>query len=295
MPKRHPAVPSRAGLTPNPSGVHFLSSPKVIDALVRSSGLGADDLAVDLGAGPGAITAALAGTGSRVLAVERDDEFVRRLRRRFADRPLVRVVPGDIRTVSLPRNPFAVVASIPFGISTVLMRRLLTPRECPLSSADLVVQWAFAKRIVAAMPRDLETAWWAARFELRIAGRVGAASFRPRPAVDAAHLVVRRRSGVDDRTLRAVWALLGAVYAAPRRPVRRVVGPLLAGTSAQGLLAASRINPGSAAGDVPVRSWLALAGHVAAQRSSYFPPLPRKLDRTDNESRRRGSGAARST
>jgi 16S rRNA A1518/A1519 N6-dimethyltransferase RsmA/KsgA/DIM1 with predicted DNA glycosylase/AP lyase activity len=174
---------------PNPSGVHFLSSPAVIRGLLRSAGLGPEDLVIDFGAGPGTITAPLASTGSRILAVERDDAFVRKLTRRFADRPQVQVVHADLRTVPLPSRDFSVVSSIPYSVSTLLLRRLMSRRS--FTGADLVVQWGFAQRIASA--RSKETALWAKRYDIRVARRIAASCFRPAPRVDSAHLVIRRR------------------------------------------------------------------------------------------------------
>ena len=94
---------------PNPSGVHFLVSKDVLDTLVRTCTPGPDDLVLDLGAGPGVVTAALAGTHARVLAVERDPEFVRTLNSRFRHNDRVRVIQsGHTPTVALPRRDFLV-------------------------------------------------------------------------------------------------------------------------------------------------------------------------------------------
>jgi 23S rRNA (adenine-N6)-dimethyltransferase len=250
---------------PNPSGVHFLSAPRVIRGLISSAGLRAGDLVIDFGAGPGTITGPLTETGSRVLAVERDESFVRQLTRRFGDNPLVRIVPGDVRTVTLPRKDFSVVASIPYAVSTPLLRRLLTAPHRALSGADLVVEWGFAKRVAAA--RTQETAWWATRFELRVAGRVPAACFRPVPRVDSAHLVIRRREDVHQR---AIWALLDAAYRTPGQRVGRSLNHLV--THRQ--LKASTVDPSASAPEVPVRAWIELSKVV-----THAPPLPKRLIR----------------
>ncbi|TCO50920.1 rRNA adenine N(6)-methyltransferase family protein [Actinocrispum wychmicini] len=176
---------------PNRSGVHFLSSYPVIRSLIRSSGVGPGDLVIDFGAGPGTITAPLAAAGPRVLAIERDDRFVRELHRRFAAQPSVRIVHADLRTVPLPSRDFSVVASIPYAVSTLLVRRLLSRPRRSLVGADLVVEWGFARRIAAGDTK--ETASWARRFDIRVARRIPASCFRPAPRVDSAHLVIRRR------------------------------------------------------------------------------------------------------
>lgn len=240
----------------NPSGVHFLRDRTVIAGLVRSAGVGPGDLVVEFGAGPGVITAALAGTGARVLAVERDDAFVRRLRRRFADRP-VRVVHEDLRRVPLPTRPYAVVANLPFGVTTAALRRLLDG-DGPLLGADLLVEWGLARRLTEPVPRDAGTAWWSARYELRIARRVPASAFSPPPRVAAAHLRVRPRA-VDRRALRTLRALLAAAYRRPDASVAAALGTVLTHGRAHRLARSTGISPPAPAGTVTPPEWLALA------------------------------------
>lgn len=171
-----------------------------------------------------------------MIAVERDPRRVGSLTARFAGAD-VRVVHGDIRTVPLPRWPYRVVASIPFAISTVLLRRLLDPPVAPLLGADLVVEWGLARRLTQSRPRDLGVAWWAARYELRQGRRIPAGCFDPPPAVDAAHAAAR-----GCRPRRGA----GAVGAAQRR---------LRGTGCQGGLAAAHFRVERARAARARRGW----------------------------------------
>lgn len=240
------------------SGVHLLSSSRVIARLVAAARLGDGDLVIDFGAGPGAITAPLARTGSRVLAVERDPRFAAELRRRFRDQPTVRVVQDDLRSVRLPRRAFAVVASIPFAVSTPLLRRLLTPAAGGFTHAELVVEWGLAKRLTASHARDFETAWWATRFALSIRGRIPAGCFTPAPRVDAAHLTIRPRSEVDRRTAEVLRVLLSAAYDGPGVPARTALGRHAPHRTARRALG------DAPAPDVPIGQWVELARKVAA-------------------------------
>lgn len=200
---RRPGPPhsraKRATSAPNHGGIHLLRSPAVVAALVRAAELGPDDLVIELGAGPGILTAALACTGARVIAVERDPRFLRRLERRFGDDGRVRVVDADIRSVPLPRRSYAVVANIPFATSTRVLRRLLGDPRGRLSRAELVVEWGFAKRITGPDTGAREIARWHRRFDLELVRRIPRTSFSSPPRVDAAHLRIRRRRAGGSR------------------------------------------------------------------------------------------------
>ena len=148
--------------------------------LVASAGIRPGQLVLDLGAGHGAVTAALVDAGAHVVAVEIDPRAAGVLRRRFDS---VRVVEGDLLTVPLPRRPYRVVANLPFATTSAVLRRLLDPRG-QLMGAELVLQKGAAigwsqKRV--------------RRFDLRLGPTIPAHRFRPMPSVDAAVLTIRRR------------------------------------------------------------------------------------------------------
>src|SRR5215471_17701008 len=104
---------------------NFLVDRRAIEALVDGSGAGDGDLVLDIGAGNGLISDALARRGARVLAIERDPGLARKLRTRFGPESGVTVAEADVLSTPLPAEPFRVVANIPFGITTKILRRLL--------------------------------------------------------------------------------------------------------------------------------------------------------------------------
>lgn len=236
----------------NPAGAHFLRSRFAAD-LVRLAGVGPGDLVLDLGAGLGALTAPLAATGARVVAVERDERYARRLRDRFAAAPNVTVVTADLRTVPLPRRDFRVVANIPFGTTAALLRRLLDPPGPALASAYVVVQWGAARRLTA-HARQGAGAWWGARFELRGVRRLRRGAFQPPPTVDAEVLAVERYE-LPTGTEAALRGLLRLAARQPHRPLRA----LLAGRLGPGQLRALGLDPAAPAATVDAAGWRALA------------------------------------
>jgi 23S rRNA (adenine-N6)-dimethyltransferase len=205
------------GARPNPAGAHALAD-RVAARLVRQSPVTPDDLVLDLGAGAGALTVPLARTGARVIAVERDEPAARRLTNRVAGHRNVTVVAGDALTVPLPHRPYLVVANIPFGITTALLRRLL---DSPLAAADLVVERGAGLLFTAARPGRAELLRWQAAFRLTRGAAVPASAFRPPPSVDAVVLRVRRRPQPPPAGLAT---LLRHAYRTAPAPIGRVVG-----------------------------------------------------------------------
>lgn len=183
----------RARQPSRPRAQHFLRSSAFAAELVRAAGVRPGELVLDLGAGRGILTAALARAGARVVAVELDHELARGLRRRFAA-----VVEADALRVELPREPFRIVANLPFAAGTQILRRLFDP-AVPLASADVIVEWGLAAKRTTVWPSTQLGVEWAAWHELTLVRRVPACCFAPPPSVDAAVLrAVRRRPPLVD-------------------------------------------------------------------------------------------------
>jgi len=207
------------------TGRHLLRSAALARALVADAGVRPGDLVVDVGAGTGVLTGALDARGARVLAVELDGALARDLRRRFAGRP-VEVVHADARELRWPGEPFAVVANLPFGISTALLRRLLGDPGLRLRHAELVVEWGLAVKRTAAWPSTLLGVLWGVGFELRLVRRLPPEAFAPPPSVAAAILRASRRPEplVPPHALPAFGALVRDGFASDA-PLRRLLPP----------------------------------------------------------------------
>lgn len=260
-----------------PRGRHALRSRAFADELVRDASVVPGSLVLDLGAGGGALTRALADAGARVRAVEIDSISLRELERRFAADPRVDVVECDATVVPLPTEPFSVVANLPFAAGTAILRRLLGDPRVPLLRLDAIVEWGLAAKRTAVWPSTLLGCTWGAWYELSLVRRVPRMCFAPPPSVDAAVLRADRRSVplVAPEDSGRYEALLRRAFAAqvpldrmlPRRLVHRMAHEF-------------GIDPHAAARDLDVRQWAALYARV---RSATRHP------RAAGPRRRRGS------
>jgi len=162
---------------------------------------------LDVGAGQGALTGPLIQAGARVIAVELHPGRAEALRRRFGSGSSngsassngsgssngrgssdgraggVTVVQADAARLRLPRQPFRVVASPPYGITADLLSLLLAPGS-RLVAADLVLQRAAVRKYAERRVRGCRLTQGLA---------VPRRAFTPPPRVDSAVLVIRRQ------------------------------------------------------------------------------------------------------
>ncbi|HSM03742.1 MAG TPA: 16S rRNA (adenine(1518)-N(6)/adenine(1519)-N(6))-dimethyltransferase RsmA [Longimicrobiales bacterium] len=134
-------------------GQNFLVDPNLQRKIVDAVQAGPDDEVVEIGPGQGALTTHLVDRVRRLSLVELDDDLAADLAERYAERPDVRVIHGDVLATDLRASvgdwsAARVVGNIPYNITTPILFHLLgrpRPRDIVL-----MVQREVADRIVAA-------------------------------------------------------------------------------------------------------------------------------------------------
>jgi 16S rRNA (adenine1518-N6/adenine1519-N6)-dimethyltransferase len=131
-------------------GQHFLTSPAVLSGILRLAELTPDEVVLEIGAGTGTLTEALAGRVRRLLALELDRELIVSLQQRFAAKPQVEIIHTDALTFDLEQlpRPVKVVANLPYGTAVAILTRILTLRT-GLRCAVVMVQREVAERLYA--------------------------------------------------------------------------------------------------------------------------------------------------
>ena len=225
-------------------GQNFLLDAVLRDSIADAAELDAGDEVLEVGAGVGTLTIALAARCKRVVAVELDRRLLPALNEVLEGRDNVQVVQADILrfdiVAAFPKGGEVVAGNIPYNLTGELMRRLLDrpPRPRKLS---LVVQKQVAERWTAVTGASLATVAVQMFAEPRILMSVPAESFTPVPNVDSALVVLEVRPDpavkVDDpdRFLRFVEA----VFQFRRKQLAGTVGRI---TGTSGSESASALN-----------------------------------------------------
>jgi 23S rRNA (adenine-N6)-dimethyltransferase len=131
---------------------NFLKDKRVARRIVEGAGAGKDDLVVELGAGGGMLTRQPARVAQEVVAVEYDSNWAKHLKERSSGDVHVRVVHEDALSVKHPREPFRVVANVPFCITTSILHRLLDDPTAPSAVVHVLVQKQVALKHARSTP-----------------------------------------------------------------------------------------------------------------------------------------------
>jgi 23S rRNA (adenine-N6)-dimethyltransferase len=173
---------------------NFLRSPELVQSLVKQARIEPTDLVIEPGAGTGVITQELARRAERVVAIELDPDWFKRLSDRFADVENVEVRLEDFFSYRLPGHPYRVFGNIPFRQTTRLLRHLLDQARNSPERADMIVQAEVARKHSARRASNALTASWQPWFEFEILRPIHASAFRPVPRVDAALLSIVKKT-----------------------------------------------------------------------------------------------------
>lgn len=134
-------------------GQHFLKDPRTVQRIVEALNPRTDETIVEIGPGTGALTAALLERAGRVVAVEFDENLEPLLRERFSGHPHFTLVMGDALTTDFcaaiqPASRARLAANLPYNISTAILQRLISQREC-LTEMVVMLQREVVERILA--------------------------------------------------------------------------------------------------------------------------------------------------
>ena len=231
------ALLSEHGLAPRRDlGQNFVVDANIVRKIARLADVGPENHVVEIGAGLGSLTMALAETGATIIAIEVDHGVAAVLRTVVADLPNVTVIEADAlrldwKTTLVAAPKWVLVANLPYNVATPLVCDLLD--FVPAVQRMLVmVQREVAERLCAAVGSDaygavsVKVSYWATA---RIAGTVPASVFLPRPKVESALADIRRRpSPAVDVAPDPLFQLVRTAFGQRRKMLRRSLAEVVA-------------------------------------------------------------------
>lgn len=251
-------------------GQRFLVDHGVLRAIVDAAELTPEDDVLEVGPGPGVLTAQLAERARSVTAVEIDERMLAVLRDTLAGRDNVRLVRADALEVDLftlgERRPTRIVANVPYQITTPLLERFIgDDRRPPL--VVVLVQEEVARRIVATASSGRERGYLSVFVQsfadAKIVCRVPPSAFRPAPKVSSAVVALRTRTRPAFAPLdrHAFLRFVSDVFRHRRKQLRGALGHE-AGVAPDRAVTALRecgIEPRRRAEELTQGEWVALA------------------------------------
>jgi 16S rRNA (adenine1518-N6/adenine1519-N6)-dimethyltransferase len=234
-------------------GQNFVIDGNTVRRIVRESGVGPDDVVVEVGPGLGSLTLALLEVAGRVVAIEVDDRLAALLPETIAayapgqvDRFEV-VLADAMRVSEVPGPPpTALVANLPYNVSVPVLLHLLALLPS-LQRGLVMVQSEVADRLAAepgskvyGVP-SVKAAWYA---DVRRAGAIGRNVFWPAPNVDSGLVAwTRRDPPATDVPRERVFAVVDAAFAHRRKALRGVLRSLAPSEAVDAALASAGIDP----------------------------------------------------
>ncbi|MEK7649007.1 MAG: 16S rRNA (adenine(1518)-N(6)/adenine(1519)-N(6))-dimethyltransferase RsmA [Patescibacteria group bacterium] len=172
-------------------GQNFLIDKNILRKIIDVAAIRRDEIIVEIGAGTGILTEALAQRAKKVIAVELDKGLIPVLQKNIQEYPNVEIVQDNCLDIPLERygkadSDYAVVANIPYNITSRLIRIFLEGHPQP-SRMILLVQREVVDRMCAKPPHmnllALAVQYYA---DVRRLFDVSRHCFSPKPSVKSA-------------------------------------------------------------------------------------------------------------
>jgi 16S rRNA (adenine1518-N6/adenine1519-N6)-dimethyltransferase len=252
-------------------GQNFVHDPNTVRRIVRTAGVGADDVVIEVGPGLGSLTLALLPVVAAVVAVEIDGVLAGALpatvtaqvptvadRLRVVTADALRLRAGDVADPA----PTALVANLPYNVAVPVVLHLLATLPS-LRHGLVMVQQEVADRLTAppgsrryGIP-SVKLAWFATS---RMVGKVPPAVFWPVPNVDSGLVAFTRHEPPAGAPMAEVFAAVDAAFSQRRKTLRSALAGWAGGPArATEILTAAGVDPGARGEALTVEQFVAIA------------------------------------
>lgn len=255
---RHGVSPSRR------LGQHFLIDPNLVNKMVKTAAVGPEDRVLEVGAGVGNLTSALAGTGASVVAYEVDRRLAPVLAETVSSHHRVEIRMEDATRVdwneALDGKGWVMVSNLPYGVGTPLLLEMIRKAPAVVRYA-VMLQREVVQRLLArpgsreyGIPSVIAGLYTRMRRSFDVPPQV----FFPRPEVFSSVVELQRTDPGPDADLAV--SLAAAAFGKRRKMLRRSLESQLA--CVEQILPAAGISPQDRPESLSPADFLRLAGAV---------------------------------
>ena len=241
-------------------GQNFLADPNIVDRIVHAAGVGATTNVVEIGAGTGALTTALARAAGRVVSYEVDHSLETILAETLAPYDNIELRFADVTRldldVALGPGSWTMVANLPYNVGTGIVLDTLQQSE-RVARLVVMVQKEVADRLIAGpgnkiygIPSVVVSLHGSAHIAFTVPPHV----FEPAPKVDSAVVVIDRQPA-DPCAGRAIEVATSA-FGQRRKMLRRSLAAEIAG---EAILVAAGVDPTARPEDLSPDAFVAIA------------------------------------
>ena len=168
---------------------NFLVDQNIVKKMAQTADVQPNDLVLEIGPGPGALTQMLLERGAHVFAVERDSALAEKLSRFQTEDNRLSIFDADFLKFPLEKLPSSLkaVANLPYHITTPILEKIFEASS-QFSSVTFMVQKEVGDRMMAnARSKDFSSLSIFVQFyaELDSFFKVSSNSFYPKPKVDS--------------------------------------------------------------------------------------------------------------
>jgi 16S rRNA (adenine1518-N6/adenine1519-N6)-dimethyltransferase len=251
-------------------GQNFLVNPGIVAKIIVAADLSPKDIVLEVGPGTGILTAALAGSGARIIAIEKDHRMIEDLEAEFSAAQ-IEIIEGDILEFNpteydLKDGDYKIIANLPYYITSHFLRIIFDSWPQP-SLAVVMIQKEVAQRILAKPPEmnllALSTQYYA---EPELVSYVSKGSFRPEPNVDSAviKLIPKTTYSLSAEKEEIFFKIIKSAFAGKRKQLINTL-PAVIGKNKEetsGILKEAGIDPQARPETLPLETWIGLAHNL---------------------------------
>ena len=244
-------------------GQNFVVDANTVRRIARLANVDDHPHVLEIGAGLGSLTLALAETAKSVTAVEVDDQLLPLLQENVGALSNVRVVHADAMKLDWEsllgeHHDWALVANLPYNVATPLVADVLdfvpqVTRMLVMVQKEVAERFAATPSTEAFGALSVKVAFYGTA---RVVGLVPASVFLPRPNVESALVEIVRHTSPVDSTIdrKALFSLVKMGFAKRRKMLRGS----LAGRVEPHHFEAAHIASTARAEELSVHDWIRL-------------------------------------